>query len=215
MNMKPTTGQIVKVSSGDYYLFHTDRLINEDGFERLLNYDDNLCNTIDDSMDIIAIYDVISDKVYNLQDLFNPDNLTLVWKRDEEEEVKGNKVSKYIRITQVSNPNFWYVDKVGAVYKVKDVDSNGEYKVKDKTDGNYGWIIPQDCIPITLGIGSKVKVKKYKGQDLYGIDVDSYKKIVEIGIEFTINNIVKSGNETYYMVEGKSGRFHESLVKPV
>jgi hypothetical protein len=114
----------------------------------------------------------------------------------------------YIRITQCSVPTYWYSSKIGKVYKVKGKD-NGDYAVKK------GYILISDCTPVTLG---KVRVKKYKGQELYGISAMIYTKDYE-GKEFIIKTMERDGvnKGVFYEFGGHEDefKFHESLVKPV
>ena len=117
----------------------------------------------------------------------------------------------YIRITSCSLDDHWYSSKIGNVYKVK--------KGVWKTDPNYydlgtkdgKLVLIQDCQPVNLIIGSKVKVKKYKGQDLYGVPEAEYRMLV--GKELTVDYI--SEDSMLCRVDNMAYIIHESLVKPV
>jgi hypothetical protein len=92
------------------------------------------------------------------------------------------------------------------VYKVKDTYGEDYYDV-----GKGRVVSIQDCTPVTLGIGSKVKVKKYKGQELHGIPEAEYRMLV--GKELTVDYI--SNDSMICRVDNMAYSIHESLVKPV
>ena len=114
----------------------------------------------------------------------------------------------YIRITSCLRPNYWYADKIGKVYKVKEENKGAFLYI---INGKCKCIEIIDTEPVHLIIGSKVKVKKYKGQDLHGIPEAEYRMLV--GKELTVDYI--SEDRMLCRVDNMAYNIHESLVKPV
>ena len=178
---------------------------------RLEDYDKDLIDKAyyNNDYDIVELYEVIEPCC--IEDLFNPSKLKLVWKREEQPISISEEppTPKYIRITQCSEPNLWYSSKVGKVYKIKEIYKyDSTYYDLGTKDGKL--VLVQDCEPVTIVVGSKIKVKKYKGQDLYGVGEVYYKELIgkELIVKETIQGI-------YYKVEESTLRLHKSLVKPL
>lgn len=81
------SGMIVEFrDGGNKRLVVGDHLIGEKGFSRLSHYDDDLKRTIGNNinrLDIIKVYKYKS--VGNFSELFEDDNLDLIWERKEKE----------------------------------------------------------------------------------------------------------------------------------
>ena len=76
-------GMIVKYRNGEMYLKFGGKLINNDGFEELSTFDNNLKDVdFSSDYDIMKIYKLNLTKVYCLKDIFNIENLELIWERD-------------------------------------------------------------------------------------------------------------------------------------
>ena len=113
----------------------------------------------------------------------------------------------YIRITSCLRPNY----KIGKVYKVIEENKGAFLYIVDIINGKYKCIEIIDTEPVQISIGSKVKVKKYKGQDLHGVPEAEYRMLV--GKELTVDYI--SEDSMLCRVDNMAYSIHESLVKPV
>ena len=85
-------GMVVEIKDGDKYLVHNDLLLGKDGYIHLNNYDEDLIlkDRNKNRFDIIRIYKSIP---YSLMGILNDKYLTLIWEREEKEELKvGDKV---------------------------------------------------------------------------------------------------------------------------
>lgn len=75
-------GMIVKYRNGEMFLKFDGKLINNDGFEELNTFDNNLKDVgFSSDYDIMKIYKLNLTKVYCLKDIFNIENLELIWQR--------------------------------------------------------------------------------------------------------------------------------------
>ena len=83
-------GMVVELADGSRALVINGLLVFEDGYEGLSSYKDDL--TIKLFNNEMQINKVFKSKLYNLCDVL-VDNLTLIWEREEKEEIKvGDKV---------------------------------------------------------------------------------------------------------------------------
>ena len=83
-------GMVVELADGSRALVINGLLVFEDGYQGLSSYKDDL--TIKPFNNEMQINKVFKSKLYNLCDVL-VDNLTLIWEREEKEEIKvGDKV---------------------------------------------------------------------------------------------------------------------------
>ena len=76
-------GMIVKYRNGEMYLKFGGKLINNDGFEELSTFDNNLKDVdFSSDYDIMKIYKLNLTKVYCFKDIFTIENIELIWERD-------------------------------------------------------------------------------------------------------------------------------------
>ena len=101
-------GMVVELADGSRALVINDSLVFEDGYEGLSSYKDDL--TIKLFNNEMQINKVFKSKLYNLCDVL-VDNLTLIWEREEKEEIKvGDKV-KVINKDRIYNTFYKWVDE--------------------------------------------------------------------------------------------------------
>lgn len=95
-------GMVVETRMGGMYLVHNDRLLNEKGIGHMnlykqynndYEYNEDLTRPSNNEYDIIRVY---KSDVYNLSDMFEKDNLELIWERKEQPTLseKDKKVIK-------------------------------------------------------------------------------------------------------------------------
>lgn len=166
-------GVVVEIKDGDKYLVHNDLLLGKDGYIHLNNYDEDLIlkDRNKNRFDIIRIYKSIP---YSLMGILNDKYLTLIWEREEKEELKvGDKVKV------INNGLFFdeYYDWVEENIK------NRELKLKF----DYGNILPNETICTVLHIDKHnygcnaddtlAYIQDIKNNRCYLIDIDGLEKI--------------------------------------
>lgn len=72
-------GMVVKLRNNDVYFVHRGVLVNEFGHKSLDNYDDDLTQYLNPSLDIMAVYS--TGYVKCLDDLVKLDNVDMIWER--------------------------------------------------------------------------------------------------------------------------------------
>ena len=86
-------GMVVKYRNGEMFLNFGGKLINNDGFEELSTFDNNLKDVVFSSdYDIMKIYKLNLTKVYCLKDIFNIENLELIWQRTETKRMTAEEM---------------------------------------------------------------------------------------------------------------------------
>ena len=101
-------GMVVELADGSRALVINGLLVFEDGYQGLSSYKDDL--TIKPFNNEMQINKVFKSKLYNLCDVL-VDNLTLIWEREEKEEIKvGDKV-KVINKDRIYNTFYKWVDE--------------------------------------------------------------------------------------------------------
>lgn len=101
-------GMVVELVDGSRALVINGLLVFEDGYQGLSSYKDDL--TIKPFNNEMQINKVFKSKLYNLCDVL-VDNLTLIWEREEKEEIKvGDKV-KVINKDRIYNTFYKWVDE--------------------------------------------------------------------------------------------------------
>lgn len=79
---------IVEYRNGEKFLKLGEKLINYNGFEELSTFDNNLKDVCFSSeYDIMKIYKLNLVRVYCLEDIFNIENLELIWERNETKRI--------------------------------------------------------------------------------------------------------------------------------
>ena len=74
-------------------------------------------------IDIVAIYECISDRLFKITSIFDKTNLKKIWERPSR--------PKYIQIIKCSNEIYWYNKKIGRIYEVYE-ETSDYYRVKTK-----------------------------------------------------------------------------------
>lgn len=80
-------GMIIEHRDGDKYMVIDDRLVQEEGFFPLSDYNDDLTDNKYKKYDIVKVYKPITDRIFDTYDLFSTDNLDLIWEREEVKEM--------------------------------------------------------------------------------------------------------------------------------
>ena len=130
-------GMVVELASGSRALVINGLLLFEDSYQGLSAYKDDLTTKIFNNE--FQINKVFKSKLYNLCDVLT-DDLSLIWEREEKEEIKvGDKV-------KVINNNFI----LDTLYKWVENNINDNF---DKYSFDYGHKIPDDskCTVIHIG----------------------------------------------------------------
>ena len=91
-------GMIIEHRDGDRYMVIGNHLVQEEGFFRLSDYNDDLMDRDYRDYDIVKIYKPITDRVYNTSDLFATDKLDLIWERKEVKKEYKYKVGDRVRV---------------------------------------------------------------------------------------------------------------------
>ena len=97
-------GMVVKLRNKGMYLVHNDRLLNKKGMGHMnlytergyydKEYNEDLTRPGDSNWDIIRVY---KSYVYNLKDMFDKNNLELIWERKEDKQELSKKDKKVIK----------------------------------------------------------------------------------------------------------------------
>lgn len=66
------------------------------------------------------------------------------------------KTKIYVKITGASKPTYWYADKIGDLFEVRDC-YNGKFRVKWSGSYNNVNVIPEDCEIFRLSSGQAVE----------------------------------------------------------
>lgn len=88
-------GMVVEWRIGDRFFLLCDRFITYDGFEKLAGYDNDLnhvnCNK---DYDIVKVFVVKLDSVTSLKNLFDDENLELIWEQKETKRMTPEEMRK-------------------------------------------------------------------------------------------------------------------------
>ena len=164
-------GMVVELADGSRALVINGLLVFEDGYQGLSAYKDDLTTKIFNNE--MQINKVFKSKLYNLCDVL-VDNLTLIWEREEKEELKvGDKV-------KVIDYGLFF-DKYYSW--VKENINNRELKLKF----DYGNVLPNGTICEVLHINKHngsyntdetlAYIQDIKNKRCYLIDVNGLEKI--------------------------------------
>lgn len=175
-------GMIVQIKSGVKYLVHNEKLLNEEGIgwvnvnkndrHDYAYYNENLTHNSNDSYDIIRVFKSNTDC---LDDMFNKNNLDLIWERKEEkEEIKVGDTVKVIDYGLFFDEYYDWV---------KENINSRELKLKF----DYGNILPNETICTVLHIDKHnygcnaddtlAYIQDIKNNRCYLIDIEGLEKI--------------------------------------
>ena len=164
-------GMVVELADGSRALVINGLLVFEDGYQGLSAYKDDLTTKIFNNE--MQINKVFKSKLYNLCDVL-VDNLTLIWEREEKEEIKvGDKV-------KVINNGYCFDEYYDWV---KENINNRELKLKF----DYGNVLSNGTICEVLHINKHngsyntdetlAYIQDIKNKRCYLIDVNGLEKI--------------------------------------
>lgn len=93
-------GMVVELRNGDKYVVFLDKIMNISRYIAIYQYYDNL----EADINIFDIVKIFKSEGWTLKNIFDDDNLTLIWKREEksEAEIKLDTIEKQIEKLQKS-----------------------------------------------------------------------------------------------------------------
>lgn len=119
-------GMVVEQGNEGRLMVLGDKLLDETGFYRLDIFDEYLKDIgyRNPDNDIVKVFKINTGKISNLEDIFNPDNLELIWERKETkemtveemkaklEELTGDKIEISVSRNEMAGELFRYCDSV-------------------------------------------------------------------------------------------------------
>lgn len=89
-------GMVVEYRNANRFIVFSDRLLNNDGYDKLEDVKEDLTdNKFEDRMyDIMKVYKIKPEKVFCIDDIFNDENLELIWERNESKKMTTEEMRK-------------------------------------------------------------------------------------------------------------------------
>lgn len=87
-------GMVVEYRNANRFIVFSDRLLNNDGYDKLEDVKEDLTdNKFEDRMyDIMKVYKIKPEKVFCIDDIFNDENLELIWERTETKRMTAEEM---------------------------------------------------------------------------------------------------------------------------
>lgn len=87
-------GMVVEQGNEERYMVLGNKLLDKTGFNSLNTYNECLKDVQYDNpdYDIVKVFKINTEKISNLEDIFNPDNLELIWERNEAREMTAEEM---------------------------------------------------------------------------------------------------------------------------
>lgn len=87
-------GMVVEQNNEERYLVMGDRLLCLDGYNPLTQYNDDLTNILGKEYHIERVFQVKSKYAHNLREIFDDENLELIWERKETKRMTAEEMRK-------------------------------------------------------------------------------------------------------------------------
>ena len=85
-------GMVVEERRGVRGVVLRDRILYEDGWDSLISWGENLRSNCCDGFDIVKIYKIIIESIYELSNILNIENLELIWERTETKRMTAEEM---------------------------------------------------------------------------------------------------------------------------
>lgn len=87
-------GMVVEEQRGVMGVVLKDRILYEDGRDSLISWEEDLRSNSRDGFDIVKIYKIRFESIYELSDILDIENLELIWERDETKRMTAEEMRK-------------------------------------------------------------------------------------------------------------------------
>lgn len=87
-------GMVVEERRGVMGFVLRDRILYEDGWDSLVSWKEDLRSNCCDGFDIVKIYKIIIESIYELSNILNIENLELIWRRTEIKRMTAEEMRK-------------------------------------------------------------------------------------------------------------------------
>ncbi len=85
-------GMVVEEQRGVMGVVLKDRILYEDGWDSLISWEEDLRSNSCDGFDIVKIYKIRIESIYELSDILDIENLELIWERDETKRMTSEEM---------------------------------------------------------------------------------------------------------------------------
>ena len=85
-------GMVVEEQRGVMGVVLRDRILYEDGWDSLISWEEDLRSNSLDGFDIVKIYKIRIESIYELSDTLDIENLELIWKRTETKHMTAKEM---------------------------------------------------------------------------------------------------------------------------
>lgn len=87
-------GMVVEEQRGVRGVVLKDRILYEDGWDSLVSWKEDLRSNSCDGFDIVKIYKIRIESIYELSNILNIENLELIWERTETKRMTAEEMRK-------------------------------------------------------------------------------------------------------------------------
>lgn len=87
-------GMVVEEQRGVMGVVLKDRILYEDGWDSLISWGEDLRSNSCDGFDIVKIYKIRIESIYELSNILNIENLELIWERTETKRMTAEEMRK-------------------------------------------------------------------------------------------------------------------------